>query len=43
MTNMAMPEQKKPCPGGHEIYITGADLPGHYNYIYLVYLLYVQK
>ena len=43
MTNMAIPQHKNPCPGGHEINIIGAALPGHYNYIYLVYLLYVQK
>ena len=47
MTNMAMPQHKNPCPGGHEIYIIGAAFSGHYNYmsisIYLVYLLYVQE
>ena len=44
MTNMAMPQHKKPCPGGHKIYSIGPAFPGHYNYmsIYLVYLLYVQ-
>ena len=40
---MAMPQHKNPCPGDHEIYIIGAALPGHYNYIYLVYLLYIQE
>ena len=45
MTNMAMPQHKNPCHGGHEIYIIGAAFPGHYNYmsIYLVYLFYVQE
>ena len=45
MTNMAMPQHKNPCPGGHETCIIVAVFPFHYNYmsVFLVYLLYVQE
>ena len=33
MTYMAMPEHKKPCPEGHEIYNFGTPFLGHHiNY-----------